>query len=196
MLETYLRIILFLGLLCIGFFWKLTSPVKSFRDYLNSLTKPSGWIVIFFQILPFLQIMLFTKLFIYQAINIFWLQALGFIVFLLGLAFASWAKWVMKTSWGRPGQHDIRVQQKLVTTGPFRFSRNPIYLGFFLIFLGVEIVFFSYLILLAIPLLIFLSQIIKKEEILLEKYFGKAYLDYQYRVPRFFSLYILLKLIE
>ncbi len=74
----------------------------------------------------------------------------------------------------------------LVTSGPFRISRNPIYLGMAAILLGVA-VFQGTLVTLAFPVLfIMLIEffIIPGEERNLEKIFGDPYRDYKKRVRR------------
>ena len=111
---------------------------------------------------------------------------LGSAVYLGGLALSVWAKVVMKTSWGPPGQHDKTRQSKLITTGPFSYTRNPIYVGLLLMVLGEGLAMRSYLIVLVIPLCFYFLKQVKKEESALEKIFGKAYRVYKNRVPRFF----------
>lgn len=91
----------------------------------------------------------------------------------------------MKNNWGIPAQHDIRKQNKLVTVGPFVFSRNPIYVGLFCVFLGSEVALRSVFVILLIPFGIAIYKVILIEEKLLEKYFGKQYLVYKKTVPRF-----------
>jgi protein-S-isoprenylcysteine O-methyltransferase Ste14 len=74
----------------------------------------------------------------------------------------------------------------LVLAGPYRFSRNPLYLGGLLALLGLIIVwssivtaFFTILI-----YIIFRYVFIKKEEIILEEEFGDEYRDFKKRVRR------------
>lgn len=74
----------------------------------------------------------------------------------------------------------------LVTSGPYRFTRNPMYLGGTLILLG-EAVLFESAILLAYLLFIFLAFdlfVILYEEPHLRKVFGSAYEEYCRNVPR------------
>ncbi len=76
--------------------------------------------------------------------------------------------------------------KKLVTTGLFKFSRNPVYLGMIIALVG-EAIFLGSLITFIIPLLfiILIRTInIPFEEKNLEKIFGKKYLDYKKRVGR------------
>lgn len=75
---------------------------------------------------------------------------------------------------------------KIVTSGPYRFSRNPIYLGFICLLVGLSIAFRSYWGLILGPLfMVSLYQfVIKEEEAYLEKKFGDVYNSYKSRVKR------------
>jgi protein-S-isoprenylcysteine O-methyltransferase Ste14 len=74
----------------------------------------------------------------------------------------------------------------LVTDGPYRFTRNPIYIGFVLVYFGLAIVLTSaWVLVLLIPTLIVLQRgVVEPEEAYLERKFGDAYRKYQARVPR------------
>lgn len=79
-----------------------------------------------------------------------------------------------------------RPTMALVTGGLYRFSRNPIYVGLTLIYLGVTAFFASLgaLILLAAVLPVMEFGVIRREERYLEHRFGAAYRDYRARVRR------------
>lgn len=74
----------------------------------------------------------------------------------------------------------------LVTDGPYRISRNPIYLGGVVVLLG-ESVFLGSLVTLIFPFILFLLLdriYIPDEETLMEKEFGLEYLHYKKAVRR------------
>ena len=77
---------------------------------------------------------------------------------------------------------------KIVTNGPYRFSRNPIYLGFICLLIGLSLAFRSYWGLILSPLLMvsLYQLVIKEEEAYLEKKFGDVYTSYASRVRRWF----------
>jgi protein-S-isoprenylcysteine O-methyltransferase Ste14 len=74
----------------------------------------------------------------------------------------------------------------LVTSGPFRISRNPIYLGMALILLGVAVVLGTLVALAFSVLFVALIDffIIPGEEWKLEKIFGEPYREYKKSVRR------------
>jgi protein-S-isoprenylcysteine O-methyltransferase Ste14 len=74
----------------------------------------------------------------------------------------------------------------LVTEGPYRRSRNPIYLGMALIYVGVVCATASLSALVLLPAVILALEfgVIRREERYLERRFGQAYRDYKARVRR------------
>jgi protein-S-isoprenylcysteine O-methyltransferase Ste14 len=74
----------------------------------------------------------------------------------------------------------------LVTTGIHRWSRNPIYLGLFLIYGGIGIAAQSpWALMLTLPLAITIRYgVVAREEAYLERRFGDAYRDYKAHVRR------------
>lgn len=112
------------------------------------------------------------------------LIVVGTLMYIVGYILAFWGRTSMSKSWGIPGEH-VAKQNKLITTGPFAFSRNPIYIGFLLIYFGYAAAILSWLIILRIPLAFYFYKSAKLEEKKLEHMFGKQYLDYKAKVPRF-----------
>jgi protein-S-isoprenylcysteine O-methyltransferase Ste14 len=74
----------------------------------------------------------------------------------------------------------------LVHEGPFRFTRNPMYLGLIIILVGVAILLGSVSPLLVIPLMIWILHVkfILREEKWMENWFGEPYLDYKKKTRR------------
>ena len=74
----------------------------------------------------------------------------------------------------------------IVTDGPFRFTRNPLYVGGSLAYIGLCL-FFNLVwgLILMLPMLVLLNWgIVRREEAYLERKFGEAYRAYKARVPR------------
>ncbi|MDP7549325.1 MAG: isoprenylcysteine carboxylmethyltransferase family protein [Alphaproteobacteria bacterium] len=74
----------------------------------------------------------------------------------------------------------------LVAGGPYRFSRNPIYLALTLIFLGLAAAANSLWLLLLLPAVLAVMHygVVLREERYLGGKFGERYLDYKARVRR------------
>ena len=81
-----------------------------------------------------------------------------------------------------PGQ----LSTTLVVEGPYRVTRNPIYIGFVLVYFGLAVTLTSvWVLLLLIPVLIILQRgVVKPEEDYLERQFGETYRKYKACVPR------------
>lgn len=78
------------------------------------------------------------------------------------------------------------IPTAFLTSGPFKISRNPIYLGMAIILFGIEILLgsLSPMIFPVIFVIIINSLLIPGEEKILEKKFGEKYLEYKKRVRR------------
>jgi protein-S-isoprenylcysteine O-methyltransferase Ste14 len=74
----------------------------------------------------------------------------------------------------------------IVRTGPFRFSRNPIYLSFFVLQLGLALWISSlWMVATLIPAAAVVSRVVvQKEERYLESRFGQQYSSYRDSVRR------------
>ena len=105
------------------------------------------------------------------------LVIVGFAVFVAGIrGFSSAATPVQGT----------RPTQALVTTGIHGWSRNPIYLGMFLVYLGIGLAVRSpWILILTLPLAVTMRYgVITREEAYLERRFGDAYRGYKAHVRR------------
>ena len=81
-----------------------------------------------------------------------------------------------------------RASTGIVESGPFRWTRNPMYLGMALIYAGLAVALDGPIALILLPVLIAIiqTQVIAREERYLERKFGEPYLDYKARVRRWF----------
>jgi protein-S-isoprenylcysteine O-methyltransferase Ste14 len=67
------------------------------------------------------------------------LAATGGVLCILGCAFAIWARFSLGRSWGMPMTR--HAQPELVTSGPYRFVRHPIYTGILFMLVGTSLVY-------------------------------------------------------
>jgi protein-S-isoprenylcysteine O-methyltransferase Ste14 len=74
----------------------------------------------------------------------------------------------------------------VVTAGPYRFTRNPIYVGFSLIYIGVGFWANTLWPFLVLPFILLVMQfgVVAREEVYLQRIFGDQYLEYKRRVRR------------
>jgi len=78
-----------------------------------------------------------------------WRQGVGLAVFVLGLALAVWARAYLGRNWGMP--MTSKADPELVTTGPYRSIRHPIYSGIILAMAGTAVaVSLTYLVVLVV----------------------------------------------
>jgi protein-S-isoprenylcysteine O-methyltransferase Ste14 len=80
----------------------------------------------------------------------------------------------------------FQASTSLLTTGVYRLSRNPMYLGLVLVVLGIAVVTGSLTPLVVVPIFALLldRNFIAAEERMLEERFGAAWLEYKNRVRR------------
>ncbi|MGM0168687.1 hypothetical protein IGI39_004442 [Enterococcus sp. AZ135] len=102
----------------------------------------------------------------------------GVIVFLIAVR-------TMGLNW-RAGYNE-KQKTELVTTGIYRFSRNPAFVAFDLLYLGVALIYPNMMmILMAVMAIILFDQQIRGEEAFLLTVFGDRYRAYQDEVRRYF----------
>lgn len=114
-------------------------------------------------------------------------RVLGFLLAVMGLVFFLLSLTTIRDNW-RAGVPQ-KKQTELVTAGVYSISRNPAFLGFDLIDLGILLTFFN------LPLfcltfaavLLFHLQIVNVEEDFLVANFGEEYLEYKKKVRRYFG---------
>ena len=108
----------------------------------------------------------------------------GAILLVVGLFFAQWSI-VMQFTRGRGTPLPMLPTQRLITTGPFRYCRNPMTLGTILAYLGLSIAAATIVgILLVVAFAALLLLYLKRmEENELAERFGEEYLAYRRDVP-------------
>ena len=86
---------------------------------------------------------------------------------------------------GTPIRTD-RPVPRLVTDGPFRYTRNPGYLGLTMLYAGIAVLRNALWAILLLPLVLYViqRQVIGREERYLERTFGEEYLAYKSRGRR------------
>lgn len=95
------------------------------------------------------------------------------------------AVWATRTA----GDVRLNAPTQLVRTGPYAFSRNPMYLAWSLLHLGTGLVAGSAWIVETLPLALVLThRQIRAEEHTLSEAFGAEFAEYKKTVPRYFRI--------
>ncbi len=140
----------------------------------------------------------FTKVFAFlvpfvEVLSIFWIRPIslkhanyvGAVISVMGVFvfFASVA--VMKDNW-RAGVSEKETTE-LVTGGIYSISRNPAFLGFDLVYIGILLMFFNWFLfaVTAVAVMMLHLQIVNVEEPFLVSAFGEEYLVYKKKVSRY-----------
>lgn len=128
-----------------------------------------------------------------EAINIFlgnsmmpdWLRYTGIAIAIFGDAVFVISILTMKDSWRAGVSETDRTE--LITDGIYQISRNPAFLGFDLVYIGVLLMFFNWWLLgfSVFAILTFHIQIVKVEEPFLVSIFGQTYTEYKRKVNRY-----------
>jgi len=127
---------------------------------------------------------LFHLIFPIASIIFFPFNLSGIILIIIGILMTFWANFLLLKN--RTSIKPYGTPSFFITSGPFKFSRNPIYLGMSIalfgtgIFLGSLSPFISPIIF----VLLIDKSVIPAEESNLEKKFGKNYFDYKKKVRR------------
>lgn len=111
------------------------------------------------------------------------MRAAMIIVFLAG-TLMFWALWTMLRARTSPDPYTATTT--VVTSGPFRFTRNPLYVSMNLFYVAASFATGSLTSLLLLPVaeVVLYFGVIRREELYLEAKFGDSYRDYRSRVRR------------
>jgi protein-S-isoprenylcysteine O-methyltransferase Ste14 len=118
--------------------------------------------------------------------DLFFLKIIGMMVVILSFVIYIWALSDLGNSW-RLGI-DESHPGKLVTTGIYSITRNPIYMFFNLYFFGIFLINGNLIFLIfTILIVINLHYMIKEEEKFLMKSFKEEYLNYSFQTGRYIT---------
>ena len=142
--------------------------------------------LVFFILLPYLFVQL-NSYFLLPVYSHYLLKVLGMIFLFIGAGLFLYCSRLFLI-FGRGTPVPVEPPKKLVVSGLYKYTRNPIYIGYILILFGEFLYFGSILLLIYLISIIILINIylIFYEEPILEKRFGKKYKSYTNNVPRWF----------
>ena len=110
----------------------------------------------------------------------------GLALALLGAVIAIWGRNVLRAA--GTNVNPSLPTTAIVTSGPFRFSRNPLYMALTLVYTGLTLAFNTWWgIVVLVPLLMLVHRgVVLREERYLEQKFGETYRQYCSKVRRYF----------
>lgn len=108
----------------------------------------------------------------------------GAVVFALGAAGFAWMVVTMRRA--HTPIHNAATPTALVEGGPFRWTRNPMYLFGSVAYAGLSLLLFEPWSLLLLPVVVVVTHfgVVLREEAFLEQRFGDVYREYKRRVRR------------
>ncbi len=111
-------------------------------------------------------------------------MAVGAALLAAGLVLGAWGRWAMRRA--GTSVYVRRPATALVTDGPFRFTRNPLYISLALLYAGVAFLADTPWALLLLPaaLVVIHFGVVLREERYLERKFGDSYRRYRASVRR------------
>lgn len=181
-----LAIVLLLGMVLTRALWMKRQGIRAFHfgriDKTDYLIPPVAFFYFYLVFAAAFHWPTVSRQLLFDSEIISWI---GVLLFLAGLCLFL----LSLISFGRSFRVGIDTEKpdKLVTTGVFAFSRNPIYLAFALVLLGQFLVFPNWLILayLVAGVWLFHRQVLREEEYL-RRHYGEEFDGYCKRVGRYF----------
>ncbi len=111
-------------------------------------------------------------------------RAAGTALVVAGVGLNAWA--LAERRRRSPGPFALERPEELVTTGPYAFTRHPMYVGWWLIELGAGTLAGSSWVLVTMPAELLVEHpVVLDEEATLAGLFGASYRDYMEQVPRY-----------
>jgi protein-S-isoprenylcysteine O-methyltransferase Ste14 len=104
-------------------------------------------------------------------------EVVGTVLFVAGLALAVWARIYLGRNWGMPMTK--KAEPELVTSGPYRFVRHPIYSGILLGVLGTGVAMNIYWLIILIVMGAYFIYSATVEEKLMTSAFPDTYPEYK-----------------
>lgn len=157
----------------------------------RSATKRNWSFDVFWRVLVVILAILLIKyhktkavlLFAFLFESLFSFTIIGSALTILGLLGAVWARIYLGRNWS--SYVTYKKEHELITTGPYKFVRHPIYSSIILMFIGTYL-YYGSLIVLIIILVVGTGYIIRirKEEEIMTNLFGKKYIEYMKSTKR------------
>ena len=158
-----------------------TSSIQKYMSQLMYILSAYAVIIIILHSVQLQVGSLFSRI---ESMNYMLVDIVGFVISLIGLAFCLYAQIKRGNSW-RVGI-DEKVKTDLVTTGLYKYIRNPTYLGLFLLNIGVWLIWPTWtMFFLNLVFVLFLDIQVRCEEDYLLSLHGLKFAEYKERTKRY-----------
>ena len=108
-----------------------------------------------------------------------WLRVAGLCLVGAGLALVAWATWASVDT-------HLADPDRVIRRGPYAVSRNPMYVGWTVAYLGVAVALANVWLVVLLPAVLLVTDVaVRREERRLQARFGPAYTDYVTSVRRY-----------
>lgn len=116
------------------------------------------------------------------------LSIIGSIVYIPGVGLYLWGLVTLGSQFGVSGLlgAELYKEHKLITSGPFRILRHPMYVGVLLAAMGALLIFRTWAMLVFTPMSLVVVARAEREEKLLDQEFGDEWKAYASKVPKWF----------
>lgn len=162
----------------------MASSTSSIQKYMNQLIHILSVYAVIIIVLHSVNLQIGSLFRRIDSINFLLFDIIGFVIGLIGLSFCLHAQIKMGISW-RVGI-DEKVKTDLVTTGLYKYIRNPTYLGLFILNMGVWLIWPTWTIfLMNIIFVVVLDIQVRYEEDYLLLIHGIKYKDYKESTKRY-----------
>ncbi len=112
-----------------------------------------------------------------------WLRWAGAGLSLASILYIAWVQHFLGKQWS--ASLEIAKDHELVTSGPYRLIRHPLYMGIIFMAPGFALVTASWILVALLPIGVFLFLRVRKEERMMIERFGEEYLNYMRKTKRF-----------
>jgi protein-S-isoprenylcysteine O-methyltransferase Ste14 len=161
----------------------MNNSKNTFNLFKILLRIPVPWVFILTYLIGLALHFIFPFKILYGA-DLFIVKIVGVVLFAIGAFFAAWSLMIFHkaSTTTTPGE----ISKKMVTFGPYRLSRNPMYVSLILAYLGEAGFLVQIWPVIVLPFMLYYLNyvVIPLEEDLLKKEFGEEYERYCKQVRR------------
>ncbi|HLJ04516.1 MAG TPA: isoprenylcysteine carboxylmethyltransferase family protein [Solirubrobacteraceae bacterium] len=168
-----MRLVIYVGWAALGLYWLVAAGWAKAGSRPGRRPFPGVFLLAAFVLVRILRV---GDLTVHSTV----VRVIGVAVFLSGLGVCVWARIYLGRNWGMPMTRK-EEEPELVTSGPYRFIRHPIYSGLLLAVLGTALTISLYALLVGVLMSGYFVYSARVEERLMTELFPADYPGYRIR---------------